>query len=37
VHVVGLRGFAADPSPVRAGSDADALPDLTAENSQAET
>lgn len=37
VHVVGLRGFAADPSPMRAGSDADALPDLTAENSQAET
>ncbi|MGF7225832.1 chromosome partition protein MukB [Pantoea agglomerans] len=37
VHVVGLRGFAADPSPVRAGSDADALPDLTTENSQAET
>ncbi|AMG58127.1 chromosome partition protein MukB [Pantoea vagans] len=37
VHVVGLRGFAADPSPVRAGSEADALPDLTAEKSQAET
>ncbi|WP_315314554.1 chromosome partition protein MukB [Pantoea vagans] len=36
VHVVGLRGFAADPSPVRAGSEADALPDLTAEKSQAE-
>ena len=37
VHVVGLRGFAADPSPVRAESEADALPDLTAEKSQAET
>ncbi len=37
VHVVGLRGFAADPVPTRAGSGEAALPDLTTEKSQAET
>ena len=37
VHVVGLRGFAADPSPARAVSETDSLPDLTTEKSQAET
>ena len=37
VHVVGLRGFAADPAPTRSESEADSRPNFEIEKSQVES